>query len=215
MNAPAPSSKKNPRIDAGSDRHGWGGIRFHGSAAPLCRQKTFPRPSAILDEKGRSKLRGLSAATETPVVDIEIIRTAAARIVIIAMKNPAVCCFCRLLPRLWLPSGDRLKAESLQPIGAFKIRGAANKILQLTPEEIARGVITYSSGNHAQAVAYAAREVGAKAVIVMPSNAPAIKRAATLALGAESCGCGRGLQRAAGHGRETGARARLRGHSAI
>jgi threonine dehydratase len=78
-----------------------------------------------------------------------------------------------------------LKAESLQPIGAFKIRGAANKILQLTPEEIGRGVITYSSGNHAQGVAYAAREVGAKAVIVMPSNAPAIKRAATLALGAE------------------------------
>ena len=78
-----------------------------------------------------------------------------------------------------------LKAESLQPIGAFKIRGAANKILQLTPAEIARGVITYSSGNHAQGVAYAAREVGAKAVIVMPSNAPAIKRAATLALGAE------------------------------
>ena len=65
------------------------------------------------------------------------------------------------------------------------MRGAANKILQLTPEEISRGVITYSSGNHAQGVAYAAREVGAKAVIVMPSNAPAIKRAATLALGAE------------------------------
>jgi len=78
-----------------------------------------------------------------------------------------------------------LKAESLQPIGAFKIRGAANKILQLTSEELARGVITYSSGNHAQGVAYAARAVGAKAVIVMPSNAPAIKRAATLALGAE------------------------------
>jgi threonine dehydratase len=78
-----------------------------------------------------------------------------------------------------------LKAESLQPIGAFKIRGAANKILQLTPEEIGRGVITYSSGNHAQGVGYAARAVGAKAVIVMPSNAPAIKRAATIALGAE------------------------------
>ncbi|HWG19252.1 MAG TPA: threonine/serine dehydratase [Terracidiphilus sp.] len=78
-----------------------------------------------------------------------------------------------------------LKAESLQHIGSFKLRGAANKILQLSPEEIRRGVITYSSGNHAQGVAYAAREVGAKAVIVMPSNAPAIKRAATLALGAE------------------------------
>ena len=78
-----------------------------------------------------------------------------------------------------------LKAESLQPIGSFKLRGAANKILQLSSDEISRGVITYSSGNHAQGVAYAAREVGAKAVIVMPSNAPAIKRAATLALGAE------------------------------
>jgi len=78
-----------------------------------------------------------------------------------------------------------LKAESLQPIGSFKLRGASNRILQLTAEEIARGVITYSSGNHAQGVAYAARAVGAKAVIVMPSNAPAIKRAATLALGAE------------------------------
>ena len=78
-----------------------------------------------------------------------------------------------------------LKAESLQPIGSFKLRGAANKILQLKPDEIRRGVITYSSGNHAQGVAYAARAVGAKAVIVMPSNAPAIKRAATLALGAE------------------------------
>jgi threonine dehydratase len=70
-------------------------------------------------------------------------------------------------------------------MGAFKMRGAANKIFQLTASEIARGVITYSSGNHAQAVAYAAREVGAKAVIVMPSNAPAIKRAATIAYGAQ------------------------------
>ncbi len=78
-----------------------------------------------------------------------------------------------------------LKAESLQPIGSFKLRGAANKILQLSPAEIRRGVITFSSGNHAQGVAYAAREVGAKAVIVMPSNAPPIKKAATLALGAE------------------------------
>ncbi len=78
-------------------------------------------------------------------------------------------------------------AEGREPAAhrRFKLSGAANKILQLSPEEIRRGVITYSSGNHAQGVAYAAREVGAKAVIVMPSNAPAIKRAATLALGAE------------------------------
>src|SRR5579863_3568823 len=84
--------------------------------------------------------------------------------------------------------GDRklfLKPENLQPIGAFKLRGAYNKIASLNEAERSRGVITYSSGNHAQGVAYAARALGAKAVIVMPSNAPAIKRSATAALGAE------------------------------
>jgi threonine dehydratase len=108
------------------------------------------------------------------------IREAAARIAGVALRTPLVRApFPGTAGEIWL------KAESLQPIGSFKLRGAANRILQLTPEEISRGVITYSSGNHAQGVAYAARAVGAKAVIVMPSNAPAIKRAATLALGAE------------------------------
>ncbi len=78
-----------------------------------------------------------------------------------------------------------LKPENLQPIGAFKIRGAYNKIASLTPEERARGVIAYSSGNHAQGVAYAARALNSKAVIVMPQVAPAVKREATEALGAE------------------------------
>jgi threonine dehydratase len=78
-----------------------------------------------------------------------------------------------------------LKPENLQPIGAFKLRGAYNKIAALTPEERSRGVITYSSGNHAQGVAYAARALGAHAVIVMPGNAPAVKREATASLGAE------------------------------
>jgi threonine dehydratase len=119
------------------------------------------------------------------LVSLTEIRAAAQRIAHIAIKTPLIeAAFPGLSgygtgKRIWL------KAESLQPIGAFKMRGAANKILQLAPEEIKRGVITYSSGNHAQAVAYVAREVGAKAVIVMPSNAPAIKRAGTLALGAE------------------------------
>jgi len=110
------------------------------------------------------------------LVSLDAIRAAADRICAIAVKTP--------LTRAYFPSVAGkvwLKCESLQPIGSFKLRGAANKILQLTPQEISRGVITYSSGNHAQGVAYAAREVGAKAVIVMPSNAPAIKRAATLA----------------------------------
>ena len=119
------------------------------------------------------------------LVDVETIRAAAARIATIAMKTPLVRAAFPGLSGYGTGREIWLKAESLQPIGAFKIRGAANKILQLPPDEIARGVITYSSGNHAQGVAYAAREVGAKAVIVMPSNAPAIKRAATLALGAE------------------------------
>lgn len=83
------------------------------------------------------------------------------------------------LPEIWL------KAESEQPIGSFKLRGAYNKVASLAPEELRRGVITYSSGNHAQGVAYAARALGTKAVIVMPENAPRIKREATLALGAE------------------------------
>lgn len=82
-------------------------------------------------------------------------------------------------PEIWL------KAENEQPIGSFKLRGAYNRIAPLTPDELKRGVITYSSGNHAQGVAYAARVLGAKAVIVMPENAPRIKREATLALGAE------------------------------
>lgn len=78
-----------------------------------------------------------------------------------------------------------LKPENLQPIGAFKLRGAYNKMASLSDEDRARGVITYSSGNHAQGVAYAARALNAKAVIVMPTTAPAIKRDATAAFGAE------------------------------
>jgi threonine dehydratase len=78
-----------------------------------------------------------------------------------------------------------LKPENLQPIGAFKLRGAYNKIASLSPEDRGRGVIAYSSGNHGQGVAYAARALGAKAVIVMPNNAPALKRDAAASMGAE------------------------------
>ena len=78
-----------------------------------------------------------------------------------------------------------LKPENQQPIGAFKLRGAYNKIASLEENERKRGVISYSSGNHAQGVAYAARALGVRAVIVMPNNAPAIKREATAKLGAE------------------------------
>ena len=81
--------------------------------------------------------------------------------------------------------GFYLKPESLQPIGSFKLRGAYNKIASLTDQERKRGVISYSSGNHAQGVAYAAHALGAKAVIVMPRTAPKVKIDSTAALGAE------------------------------
>lgn len=120
-----------------------------------------------------------------PMVGLDDIRAAAERVAKVIVHTPLVRAPFEGVAGRGTGREVFLKAESLQPIGSFKLRGAANKILQLSADEIRRGVITYSSGNHAQGVAYAAREVGAKAVIVMPSNAPAIKRAATLALGAE------------------------------
>ncbi len=98
------------------------------------------------------------------------IRTAAERIAPYVRATPLV----QMTPsRLWL------KAECLHPTGAFKLRGAFNAILSLEDEQRARGVVAHSSGNHAQAVAYAAAALGVRAVIVMPSDAPAIKLEAT------------------------------------
>ena len=112
------------------------------------------------------------------LVTIDAIRAAAQVLRGVAIRTP-------LIP--YGPPEDRvlLKAESLQPIGAFKIRGAYVAIASLPAAERARGVITYSSGNHAQGVARAARLLGAPAVIVMPSDAPAIKRERVAADGAE------------------------------
>src|SRR5277367_226523 len=114
------------------------------------------------------------------LVTLDEIRAAEVRLRGVAVHTPLV--------RLQIPDAAGevyVKAEGLQPVGSFKLRGAYNKISQLSEDERRRGVITYSSGNHAQGVAYAARAVGAKAVIVMPSNAPEVKRQATAALGAE------------------------------
>jgi len=77
------------------------------------------------------------------------------------------------------------KCENLQRAGAFKIRGATNKILSLTPDEKSRGIVAFSSGNHAQAVALAGREAGVRVVVAMPDDAPKAKVAATRAYGAE------------------------------
>ena len=85
----------------------------------------------------------MTVATDT-LVSLDAIRAAASRIAGIAVKTPLVrAYFPDVAGKVWL------KAENLQPIGSFKLRGASNKILQLTPDEISRGVITYSSGNHA------------------------------------------------------------------
>src|SRR6186713_1701707 len=78
-----------------------------------------------------------------------------------------------------------LKCEPQQPGGAFKIRGATNMLMRLDANALKRGVITYSSGNHGQAVALAASRLGAPAVIVMPTTAPAIKVAGVKRWGAE------------------------------
>jgi len=77
------------------------------------------------------------------------------------------------------------KAECLQQGGSFKLRGATNRLLLLSEEERARGVVAFSSGNHAQGVALAAKRLGIAATIVMPADAPAVKRDATLAAGAQ------------------------------
>jgi len=122
------------------------------------------------------------AATGDPaaprLVTIEAIRAAARVLRGITVHTPLVP-FGRPERRQWL------KAESLQPIGAFKLRGAYVAAAALTPEERAHGLITYSSGNHAQGVARAARLFGVPAVIVMPSDSPALKRARVEADGAE------------------------------
>ena len=83
------------------------------------------------------------------------------------------------LDRLWL------KCENLQRVSAFKARGAYHFVTRLTPEERAAGLLTYSSGNHAQAVAFAARQFKVPAKVVMPTDAPKVKRLATVALGAD------------------------------
>lgn len=87
------------------------------------------------------------------------------------------------------------KAESLQPVGAFKIRGAWHRLSSLTGAERARGVVAFSSGNHAQGIAWAAKRLGIAATIVMPDDAPAAKLEGTSALGAEIVLCNRRTDR--------------------
>lgn len=120
----------------------------------------------------------LRSQTES-MVTLNDIHAARALLRGVAVRTPLVLCK--------LPDERQIfiKPENLQPVGSFKLRGAYNKISSLTAEERARGVVAHSSGNHAQGVAYAARALGVRAVIVMPSNAPEVKLQSTRALGAE------------------------------
>lgn len=116
--------------------------------------------------------------TTMDLVTIDDIRNAAQSVANVAIHTP-------LLPCPWADGELWLKPENLQPIGSFKIRGAFHAVSQLSAERRAAGIVTYSSGNHAQAVAYAAREFGVPAVIVMPEVTPAVKVEATRRYGAE------------------------------
>jgi threonine dehydratase len=117
--------------------------------------------------------------TNPTLVTLDEIRKAAERIRPIVRRTPLVDVSAAAGRPLFL------KCESMQPAGAFKIRGAYNMVSQLTADERRRGVITYSSGNHGQAMALAARELRAPAVVVMPTTAPRIKVDGARAYGAE------------------------------
>jgi len=116
------------------------------------------------------------------VVTAQDVREAAAALAGVAVRTPL---------RFVEPLNAYLKLESLQPVGAFKVRGAYNAVRRLTPDARRNGVITYSSGNHGQALAYVAQLVGVRAVVVMPETAPAVKVAGVKKWGGEVVLAGR------------------------
>jgi threo-3-hydroxy-L-aspartate ammonia-lyase len=138
---------------------GWEARGVHPTRGEMALPEMVDR--FVLDhlEEHADQLDGLELVT------LDEIRAAAERIRGVALR-PALM---RWDEQTWL------KPESLQPVGAFKMRGAYNAVASLSDEELARGVVTYSSGNHAQAVARAARLLGTRATIVMPEDAPPVK----------------------------------------
>jgi threonine dehydratase len=119
---------------------------------------------------------GHSRANAAELVTLDAVRAAARRIAPFVGQTPLIG---------MTPSGFSLKAENLHPIGAFKIRGAFNALLSLSDDERRRGVVAHSSGNHAQAVAYAAKTLGIKAAVVMPETSSRTKIDATRRWGAD------------------------------
>ena len=137
----------------------------------------------------RPELSGRSAVLDAhPLVPLEALRSAARNLEGVAVRTPLLD-MPALSARLGVPVAA--KCEHLQPVGAFKIRGAYTAVSRISPEQRARGVITYSSGNHGQAVAMAARLLGAPAVVVMPESAPGIKVAGVTRHGGEVVFAGR------------------------
>src|SRR5712691_12267668 len=111
------------------------------------------------------------AASFRPAIELADVRQAADRLRGAANRTPVVTS--RTLDAL-VGAQVFFKCENLQRGGAFKFRGAYNRLVALSPDERARGVVAFSSGNHAQGVALAARELGIRATVVMPSDAPAL-----------------------------------------
>jgi threonine dehydratase len=153
----------------------WSATGLHPTLGEMGLQAIVERFVLSHLEEHADQLDGLE------LVSIDEIRAAAARIRGVALHTPLL----RWDDRTWL------KPESLQPVGAFKMRGAYNAVASLTDAERARGVVTYSSGNHAQAVARAARLLGAHATIVMPEDAPPVKVEGVRRDGAEIVVAGR------------------------
>src|SRR5213594_2903872 len=138
-----------------------------------------PRPRSLRQRRNRRPSRRRRKSSVVSAVDV---REAAAGLAGVAVRTPL-----RFVESL----NAYLKLESLQPIGAFKLRGAYNAIRRLPDPARKRGVITYSSGNHGQALAYAAQLVGVRAVVVMPETAPAVKVAGVKKWGGEVVLAGR------------------------
>jgi threonine dehydratase len=122
----------------------------------------------------------VTAPASTSLVSLDDIRAAASRIAGVARRTPLID-----VGGINGEPGFAIKCENMQPAGAFKIRGAYNMVAQLSAEARGAGVITYSSGNHGQAMALAARLLGIRAVVVMPETAPRVKVDGAARLGAE------------------------------
>src|SRR3989441_309597 len=142
----------------------------------------MPRGRPPRPRRPRQRRRRSRRSRKSSVVSAQDVRDAASGLAGVAVRTPL---------RFVEPLNAYLKLESLQPIGAFKLRGAYNAIRRLPQAASRKGVITYSSGNHGQAVAYAAQLVGVHAVVVMPETAPAVKVAGVKKWGGEVVFAGR------------------------